>query len=42
MPEAEDRGATDADIALESPRPPRNVTSVGALVVREASLLVVR
>jgi ADP-ribose pyrophosphatase YjhB (NUDIX family) len=35
-----DRGAIDAD--QEHPRPPRNVTSVGALVVRDESLLVVR
>jgi ADP-ribose pyrophosphatase YjhB (NUDIX family) len=35
-----DRGAVDAD--RERPRPPRNVTSVGALVVRDESLLVVR
>ena len=39
MHEPEDRGATDARL---SPRSPRNVTSVGALVVRDGSLLVVR
>lgn len=38
-----DRGAIDAEQErTQSQRPPRNVTSVGALVVRAESLLVVR